>query len=118
MLKIPTPAPLPDVPVPKPETVVLVVRVTWVAGKAVVTHADLSQARRLPYVLTHLDDAVVVADALANPVETTVRMPITVTRLGVRGAVAAPGAALRLGVWGAGTSGRFVRRVAPVVSRR
>ncbi|MFT4188108.1 MAG: hypothetical protein QM621_05950 [Aeromicrobium sp.] len=113
MVKIPTPVPLPDVPVPEPETVVLVVRVTWVAGKAVVTHADLSQVRHLPYVLTHLDDAVVVADALANPVETTVRMPITVTKLGVRGAVATPGVAFRLGRSGVAVPVKLLRRAVP-----
>ncbi|GAB2975055.1 hypothetical protein [Nocardioides montaniterrae] len=81
--------------VPSLGTVTLAARVTVAALRPVVTRADLTALQHLPFVLTHLDDAAVVAAAVGDPVGTTVR---------------APGAALRLGVMGARVPGRVVGR--------
>lgn len=81
--------------IPGPTTSLLVARVTVAAVWPLLSQGDLRAVRRLPFVLTHLDDAAVVAGALADPVGTAVRAPAGVARFGLRTAGAAPGAVLR-----------------------
>lgn len=95
---------------PSPGTVVLVARVTVAAVIPVVSRGDLSAVRHLPFVLTHLDDAAVVAGALSDPVGTAVRAPGAIARTGVRGVVGAPAGALRIGRGVVAAPGRFAGR--------
>lgn len=100
--------------IPSPGTVVLAVRVTAAAIPPVVKHGDLRAVRHLPFVLTHLDDAAVVAGAISDPVGTAIKAPgaaarfgvrttVGGARLGIRGVTAAPG-------FVAGAPGRVLRR--------
>ncbi|MDO7868733.1 hypothetical protein [Nocardioides jiangxiensis] len=95
---------------PSPTTVRLAVKVTVAAVPPVIRHGDLRAVKHLPFVLTHLDDAAVVAGAIADPVGSAVRAPGAAARLGVRGAVGGA----RLGVRGGNavlrTPGRVLRR--------
>lgn len=103
---------LPAVPLlPSFDTVVLAVKVTAAALPPVVRHGDLRAVRHLPFVLTHLDDAALVAGAVSDPVGSAVRAPGAAARLGVRGVKAAPGVALR-------APGAFVRTPGRVLRRR
>lgn len=95
---------------PTPGTVVLVTRITVAAVVPVVARGDLSAVRHLPFVLTHLDDAAVVAGALSDPVGTAARAPGAIARTGVRGVVGAPAGALRLGRGVVGVPGRLAGR--------
>ena len=81
--------------IPGPRTSTLAVRVTVAALWPALTRADVTAVRRLPFVLTHLDDAAVVAGALADPVGTAVRAPVGVARFGIRTVGSAPGAVVR-----------------------
>jgi hypothetical protein len=108
---------LPAMVLPSPRTVLLVVRVTTAAAVPVVRHGDLRAVRHLPFVLTHLDDAAVVAGAISDPVGTAVGAPAAAARFGVRGVRAAPGAALRGGGAVVRTPGRVVRGGSSLVGR-
>ncbi|WP_188783942.1 hypothetical protein [Nocardioides phosphati] len=110
------PAPL-SAALPSPATVRtsvrtarLAVKVTVAAVPPVIRHGDLRAVKHLPFVLTHLDDAAVVAGAITDPVGSAVRAPGAAARLGVRGAVGGA----RLGVRGGNavlrTPGRVIRR--------
>lgn len=95
--KVPTPA-LPgpvSAALPSPGTVILAVRVTAAAVPPVIRHGDLRAVKHLPFVLTHLDDAALVAGAISDPVGSAIKAPGAAVKLGVRGVKAAPGAALR-----------------------
>lgn len=111
---LPIPSPIRSLPIPSPGTVVLAVRVTAAAIPPVVKHGDLRAVKHLPFVLTHLDDAAVVAGAISDPVGTAIKAPgaaarfgvrttVGGARLGIRGVVAAPG-------FVAGAPGRVLRR--------
>lgn len=91
-------------------TVRLGVRVTVAAVPPVIKHGDLRAVRHLPFVLTHLDDAAVVAGAINDPVGAALRAPGAAARLGVRGIKAAPGAALRAPGAALRAPGRVLRR--------
>ena len=95
---------------PSPRTVRLAVRVTLAAVPPVIRHGDLRAVRRLPFVLTHLDDAAVVAGAVSDPVGSAVRAPGAAARLGVRGAVGGARLGARGGSAVLRTPGRVLRR--------
>lgn len=102
---------LPAVPLlPSVDTVVLAVRVTAAALPPVIRHGDLRAVRHLPFVLTHLDDAAVVAGAISDPVGSAVRAPGAAARLGVRGAVGGARLGMRGGNAVLRTPGRVLRR--------
>lgn len=94
--------PITSLRLPSPGTVLLAVRVTIAAVPPVVRHGDLRAVKHLPFVLTHLDDAAVVAGAIADPVGAAVKAPGAAARLGVRTTVSGA----RFGV---ATTGRLVR---------
>lgn len=94
---------VPQLPIPSPRTVVLGVRVTAAALPPVIRHGDLRAVKHLPFVLTHLDDAAVVAGAIQDP---------------VGAAMKAPGAALGLGVRTTVGGARFVTRPVRGLRRR
>lgn len=102
---------LPAVPLlPSVDTVVLAVRVTAAALPPVIRHGDLRAVRHLPFVLTHLDDAAVVAGAISDPAGSAVRAPGAAARLGVRGAVGGARLGMRGGNAVLRTPGRVLRR--------
>jgi hypothetical protein len=88
----------------------LAVKVTVAAVPPAIRHGDLRAVRHLPFVLTHLDDAAVVAGAITDPVGSAVRAPGAAARLGVRGAVGGARLGMRGGSAVLGTPGRLARR--------
>lgn len=111
---------LPAVPVPRPiaaalpspqtvRTARLAVKVTVAAVPPVIQHGDLRAVKHLPFVLTHLDDAAVVAGAISDPVGSAVRAPGAAARLGVRGAVGGARLGMRGGNAVLRTPGRVLR---------
>lgn len=94
---------VPNLPIPSPRTVALAVRVTAAALPPAIRHGDLRAVKHLPFVLTHLDDAAVVAGAIQDP---------------VGAAIKAPGAAVGLGVRGVSAGGRLVTRPVRGLRRR
>jgi hypothetical protein len=95
---------------PSPATVQmarLAAQVTLAAVPPVIRHGDLRAVKHLPFVLTHLDDAAVVAGAISDPVGSAVRAPGAAARLGVRGAVGGA----RLGMRGGNAVLRTPQRV-------
>lgn len=103
---------LPAIPLPVPsvDTVVLAAKVTAAAVPPVVRHGDLRAVKHLPFVLTHLDDAAVVAGAISDPVGSAVRAPGAAARFGVRGAVGGARLGMRGGNAVLRTPGRVLRR--------
>lgn len=107
--QLPTPA-LPGAltaAVPSPATIKLAVKVTIAAVPPVLKHGDLRAVKHLPFVLTHLDDAAVVAGAISDPVGSAVRAPGAAVKLGARGAVGGA----RLGLRGATAPVRVLKRL-------
>lgn len=76
---------VPNLPLPSPRMVVLAVRVTVAAMPPAIRHGDLRAVKHLPFVLTHLDDAAVVAGAIQDPVGAAVRAPGAAVSFGARG---------------------------------
>lgn len=91
-------------------TVRLAVTVTLAAVPPVIRHGDLRAVKHLPFVLTQLDDAAVVAGAVSDPVGSAVRAPGAAARLGVRGAVGGARLGMRGGNAVLRTPGRVLRR--------
>lgn len=107
--QLPTPA-LPGplaAAAPSPATIRLAVKVTLAALPPVLRHGDLRAVKHLPFVLTHLDDAAVVAGAISDPVGSAIKAPGAAVRLGARGAVGGA----KLGLRGATAPARAFRRL-------
>ncbi|RJS46269.1 hypothetical protein [Nocardioides cavernaquae] len=110
-MKLPLGIPL---SLPSPTTVKLAVQVTVAAVPPVVKHGDLRAVKHLPFVLTHLDDAAVVAGAISDPVGSAIKAPGAAARFGVRTTVGGA----RLGIRGVTAAPGFVAKAPGRVLRR
>jgi len=100
--------------VPSPTTVKLAVRVTVAAVPPVIKHGDLRAVKHLPFVLTHLDDAAVVAGAISDPVGSAIKAPGAAARFGVRTTVGGA----KLGIRGVTAAPGFMAKAPGRVLRR